>query len=122
MNDTAKVADTFSQLTEILDQVKTVLKSGDFSTLQKITDKQNRLFSQLQAQHRASALSPLQIKRLGLLAGQNQRYLMAAKAGIRAATHRRTEIGNAGTISQTYDRKGQRARLETLPDSLEKHS
>jgi PBP1b-binding outer membrane lipoprotein LpoB len=122
MNDTAKAADTFSQLTEILDRVKTALKSGDFSALQKITDKQNRLFSQLQAQHRASALNPLQIKRLGQLAGQNQRYLMAARAGIRSAAHRRTDVGNACKISQTYDRKGQRARLETLPDSFEKHS
>lgn len=122
MSNQPQTADIFTQLTEILDQVKTVLKAGDFSALQKMTDKQNLLFSRLQAQHRASALSPQQIRILGQLAGQNQRYLMAAKAGIRSAADRKSETRNACNVSQTYDRKGQRARLENLPDSFEKRS
>lgn len=119
MSDSPQTPDLFSQLTDVLNQVKTVLKTGNFARLQTITDRQNHLFSRLEAQHRVSALSPRQIRILGQMAGQNQRYLNAAKAGIRSATHRKTEIRNT---SQTYDRKGHRACLENLPDQFEKRS
>jgi hypothetical protein len=122
MANAAHTKDTFIQLLEVLNRVKLVLTNGDFGALRKITDRQNRLFADLEGHHLISPLTPQQIRTLGQLAGQNQRYLTAAKAGIRAANQRKYEVRHLVNPSQTYDRKGKRARLEILPDQFEKRS
>ena len=95
-------------LADLLERERNALISGDLDGLARLADEKERLIEDA-TDLNASGLQALREK-----ASRNQELLNSALEGIRSVASRLDALREARDTLNTYDRSGQRQRIDTL--------
>ncbi len=111
------------RLSQLLGDVRSTLKSGEYGNLNGLAAQQESLLAKLLAKPDGQPdLSRARFEDLIAAAKQNQNLLAAALNGIKSARRRHEDVVSLGEATQTYDRTGRRSKLGPTTAGLEKHS
>ena len=108
------------KLDALLDRERQALLDGDLETLAGMVEEKERLIDALNKAERAAeaSLSPVNDK-----VRRNQALLEQALSGIRSVARKLADIREARRSFDTYDRLGQRSRIEADAEtSVEKRA
>ncbi len=112
-----------TRLSQLLNDVRATLKSGEYDNLNGLAAQQETLLAKLLATPDAQPhLSLAGVEDLIAAAKQNQTLLAAALNGIKSARRRHEDVASLGETTQTYDRSGRRSMLTPTTAGLERRS
>lgn len=107
-------------LNDVLDRERGALIKGDLDGIGRVMPEKENLIDRLNA---VQGMDPDRLAEIRDKLARNQMLLNSAMAGIRAVADRIAELRAMRAGSDTYDRTGQKARLQTvLPGKMEKRA
>lgn len=111
-------ARTTGALEDLLERERTLILSGDFDGLARLSHEKEASFAGLAPEPRDAAT----LERIRRMADRNQHLLAAAARGLRAAQARIAALGRPDTSLRTYGRDGVPTDLGTRAPGLSKRA
>lgn len=109
-------ADPIAALEDVLRMERNALLNGDLDQIPMIVERKQQVFETLEGADRARLAGLMQ------LAEDNQQLVSAALKGIRAAQLRLSQIRNAASSLESYDKNGQARTIGAETSSLERRA